>query len=223
MENLPRRFMLFVAIFLLFCLYGCGSKSFMIKGIVIDDQQNDVSGAEVKVTMLQATGGQEIIPPLKTKTESDGSYQLEGLIAGQYKLEASKAGYDPAEPRTELFTETDTGIDFKLRKQLTLTGVIYDTDGVTPIREAMVILTKADGESITRKTDNNGEFTIDEVYSNEVYTITAYYQDDKQAKEREIRFEDFQQPIELTVVESKTIPRSDDLEDKVTGKTGTRK
>jgi len=170
--------------FLNYCLFVCliiwmssCASGLGLQGTVTDDYGQDVSEAKIKATIIQLFDD-ETINPFETITNSQGVYEFIGLKAGQYKIEVEKVGYKSPAPETNLFTETTIDIDFQLRKQLTLIGTVYDTDGETPVLEATVIIGEILGDNdskliATLKTDTNGQFKKKELYCNKNYTVTA--------------------------------------------------
>jgi hypothetical protein len=66
----------------------------VIRGIVVDDAIRPVTGAKI---VLQTEGG-----PRETESAEDGAFGFDGLPAGTYFVQASKAGYVPAQASTDV-------------------------------------------------------------------------------------------------------------------------
>ena len=110
-----------------------------------------------------------------TRTDSDGTYSIDGLASGDYRVEAFAGGEGYAH---EFFDETtdwneasrvevtggDTtsGIDFTLDAGGTISGTVYEADGETPVADADVWADSDEccGGGNGARTATDGTYTI---------------------------------------------------------------
>jgi len=151
----------------------------VITGVVRDIQGNPLSGANIYT--LGCWGG-----CWQASTAGDGSYIIQGLQPGQYKLYAQKSGFiteyytsgggttnsSLAEPVLAGNDTTTSGIDFSLARSGSISGVVRDNVG-NPIQGAYVsaIRTECCGGG-SAATDATGSYTITEV-SEGSYQVSA--------------------------------------------------
>jgi hypothetical protein len=124
-----------------------------VEGTVVDDHQNPIAGARVKVlNLMQPTGGVTI----EVKTNRDGYFKLDGIAPGDYQVFVRKEemGYGdtssalyaagrPAAPLVKLANDSDSvKVNVDIGKPggiLTLT--VLDNNTENPITTARVRLT----------------------------------------------------------------------------------
>jgi protocatechuate 3,4-dioxygenase beta subunit len=116
-----------------------------ISGTVRDSQGNLLADVSVECGRIDGPGGEG------TETGSDGTYTITGLPTGKYKVRAFKSGYareysDNVFPSHEAAiievaapNETSS-INFNLTEGGSISGHIYQSDGVTPISRARVFV-----------------------------------------------------------------------------------
>jgi hypothetical protein len=140
-----------------------------ISGYVRQVNGNPIVDATVEVIRQDEGGWWE------TYTESDGSYLITGLPTGVYKIRAYKTGYareyyDNVFYSNEATTihvnpaEEITGIDFILTLGGSISGHIFQIDGVTPIVGAEVVAYPSKyrfDDGFWTMTDANGAYTIE--------------------------------------------------------------
>jgi hypothetical protein len=121
-----------------------------------------------------------------TTTASDGSYALFGLPTGDYVVIVIAPGYAreyydnvTASHEAEIVQVTAlheaSGIDFKLTEGGSISGHIYQSDGVTPIVGAEVFVCPSKyrfDQGFWATTDANGSYTVENLYLGE-YKVTV--------------------------------------------------
>ncbi len=133
-------------------------KTYTISGIIVNEQDEPMAGVEV------SAGGKS------TTTGSDGTYTLEGLVAGTYSVKPRLAEYEfTPSPMNVSVNENEapaTNVNFVgSPKQYTISGTILDWEG-----NAMSgVEVSANGHSAT--TDASGEYSIDGPVAG-TYTVT---------------------------------------------------
>ncbi len=101
-----------------------------LEGVVIDDGDQGVGGARVAI---------DASPPIIVETETDGSFVFEGLIARDYRVEATAAdGY--AGPARLRLTAKAEPVTLRLRKGGVVEVVVTDRDGGKAVEGAAVEL-----------------------------------------------------------------------------------
>lgn len=107
--------------------------SLRLEGIVIDEHDQGVAGARVAINAW---------PPMIVETETDGSFAFDGLIARDYRVEAT-AGKSYAGPARLRLTDKAEPLTLRLRPGGVLEVVVTDRDGGKPIAGAEVELRAA--------------------------------------------------------------------------------
>jgi len=118
----------------------------LISGHVFDETGQPVAGAQINVV---PSGEPCSDDGFYTPTASDGSYLVENLALGKYIVCAGAQGwlvqcYDSHYHRhwathvTVVPPDTTTGIDFHLTRGGTVSGFVYQSDGVTPIQGVQI-------------------------------------------------------------------------------------
>jgi hypothetical protein len=119
-------------------------------------------------------------------TASDGSYAIFGLPTGDYAVIVIAPGYAreyydnvSASHEAEIIRVTAlheaSGIDFKLTEGGSMSGHIYQSDGVTPIVGAGVFVCPSkyyDDQGFWAITDADGSYTVENLYLGE-YKVTV--------------------------------------------------
>jgi hypothetical protein len=142
---------------------------------------------------------------------------LPDLKNGEYEISVSHAEYVSPKPKLELITQKRRDFNFTLRKRLTLTGIVYDTDGKTPVFEASVLVEKPGGGQETLKTNSQGEFTASELYLNETYTFKAFK--GTRSVKQEVRLKTGQSTIPLILEEGEKTKPDLKLKETIQGRT----
>ena len=140
------------------------AKAAAISGHVQGPDGKPVSGAIVTATGTSAAGGGS--HQLRDATEPDGSYRIDGVEAGAYRVAVAAAGFRNAEnPSVAVTADTETpGIDFTLESARSLKGHVVDSGG-RGIAGAMVLVaasgTVGGGrETLPTTSDVNGAFVL---------------------------------------------------------------
>ncbi|MDD3049889.1 MAG: carboxypeptidase regulatory-like domain-containing protein [Candidatus Cloacimonetes bacterium] len=113
-----------------------------------------------------------------TTTDANGQYSFPFLITGTYNLTASKFGYYDETIQNITLSEGETIIvDFDLLplENVTVVGNIQESDTGNNAVGATVNLTGYENY-MDNITDENGNFSIDNVYSGHTYTLTIIYE-----------------------------------------------
>ena len=162
-----------------------------ISGKVTDSAGQSLAGVTVWVRTTQNSG-------VSAQTDSSGSYVINNLTAGAYKVEVNQTGYtieyyndthtwDTANSVTVQAAQTTTAIDFSLEPAANTTGSISgkvtDSSGQA-LAEITVWAQTTQGSGISTQTDSSGNYVINNLtagaYKVEVnqtgYTI-EYYND----------------------------------------------
>jgi hypothetical protein len=111
-----------------------------ISGYVYDKAGNPIEGAGIEVIL----SGEQSSEGFFTATASDGRYVVENLALGEYKVGAGAEGWlgqwygnhynpMPAPDIPVVPPNTTTGIDFHLGRGGSVSGFVYESDGVTPV------------------------------------------------------------------------------------------
>ena len=137
-----------------------------ISGVVLRASDNTpVADADVWAMSYDCCGGNG------TRTAADGTYTITGLAAGDYRVEVQAEGLveELYDNKTEWFQAdrvtvtggSDTGgIDFTLDAGGSISGRIYEADGVTPVAGAD-IWAENDGDGGNRaESSADGSYTI---------------------------------------------------------------
>lgn len=136
-----------------------------IRGTVRNAGAQPLSGIEV---FASATGGSDGGYGF---TALDGTYDISGLAAGEYIVEAFGEPYareyydnvyafDDATAIVLADSGEANGIDFSLDLGATITGTVYAEDGTTPLADAFVDASSTAGGSGFAQSDANGVYTI---------------------------------------------------------------
>ena len=155
-----------------------------ISGTVYEaDGVTPIADADVRAESYDCCGGGE-----GTRSAVDGTYTIDGLTSGDYRVRAQAQGHvrefydnttdwDLASSVTVSAGQTTANIDFALAEGGSISGTVYEADGVTPIADADVWAENYDccgGDNGTR-TSNDGTYTIDGLVSGD-YRVRAQAQ-----------------------------------------------
>lgn len=112
--------------------------------------------------------------PYTIYTDTDGKYNFPGLNAGNYELTFSKFDYNDVkktEISVSLKNRTIQDIEMESLSKVNLSGFISDPND-TPIEGAKISLTNKYA-SFSGISDTEGKYSIDGVYANKDFTLTA--------------------------------------------------
>ena len=150
-----------------FALSAGGSISGTVYG---SDGVTPVANADVWADSYNCCGGGN-----GTRTASDGTYTIAGLVAGDYRVQVhapdqgfaveiydDAANWDAATRVSVTSAQTTAGVDFVLATGGSISGTVYGADGVTPVADADVwadIYDCCGGGNGTR-TASDGTYTV---------------------------------------------------------------
>lgn len=147
-----------------------------ISGTVTDKNGDPVSGATV--TALQTTKGYSY----NAQTASDGTYTVliydqysyNGTAVGDYKITVSKDGYVNKTDSVSITADDSalTGQDMSLQTAGSLTGTVFENDGVTPIDNVTVTATDGLGNSYSTTSESSGVYTFSNLRASTHYTLS---------------------------------------------------
>jgi len=138
-----------------------------------------IEGAEVYADLIDGGYG------MWATTASDGSYTITTLITGQYRVRAYAEGYieeyydgvydsSEATPVSVTMPDDTPNIDFTLDVGGTISGHVYQSDGVTPIEGAWVYADLVDdGYGNGASTASDGSYTITTLITGQ-YRVRVY-------------------------------------------------
>jgi hypothetical protein len=116
-----------------------------ISGYVYRSDGEPIGGVEVVVR----PSGEEADDGFRASTASDGSYTIEGLALGKYRVRAKARGWveqwydnisdwDHATDVVVISPKDTPNINFSLSRGGSISGFVYESDGVTPVQGANV-------------------------------------------------------------------------------------
>ncbi len=138
-----------------------------VEGYVLDENDNPLEGAEVTIEETQTV----------TYTDNQGYYHFGNVIIGVYNFTAYMTGYSPQTISDEVFEDEITQVDFNLIPlgTVSVSGHVVGSDlpGVG-LENALVEIIGFENYQTT--TDANGDFIIEDVYTNITYDIIITYE-----------------------------------------------
>jgi hypothetical protein len=109
-------------------------RGYVVSGIVKDDKGGGLGGIRVSASRDSPPFGQAA----RTKSNPDGSYALEGMLPGSYRLSAYEEGFGmPGGTRARVIASDLTGVDLLLTAATAVTGLVLDGAG-KPVEGARV-------------------------------------------------------------------------------------
>ena len=112
-------------------------KGTFIEGKILSEDGKPIEGATIHA-WPQQRGRSGNWQPVKGKSKADGAFRLDGLEAGTYYLNVTKAGFGNA-TQSQLQTGT-SGIEIRLKDQGALTGTVVVGHGGKPAASAKVVV-----------------------------------------------------------------------------------
>ena len=146
------------------------------------DGVTTVANADVRADSYQCCGGGE-----GTRSAADGTYTIDGLAPGDYRLEAhapeqglasefydNTTDWNLAARVTATVGQTTTDIDFSLVRGGSISGTVYEADGLTPVPNADVWADSYDccGGGNGTRSAADGAYTIQGLVSGD-YRVQA--------------------------------------------------
>lgn len=136
-------------------------KGGIIKGRVVDDENNPVSKVSVWVAQPRADNNSHRVNLFRMgRTDDNGSFIIQGIASGEYMLQARMNGYLEPEKKPISITEGTeiTGEIITLSRGLSISGHVLDLDG-DPISGANVMAVHESSYS-SAKSDEEGRFVL---------------------------------------------------------------
>lgn len=147
-----------------------------VSGTITDKNGSPLADAAISV-QLNSSGSS-----YSGVTQSDGTYTVyiyntypyNGTAVGDYKLTVSKDGYVNKTDSFSVSTDGSalTGHDLHLQAAGSLTGSVFEDDGVTPIENVTVTAMDGLGNSYSTTTDSSGAYTFSNLRASTHYTFT---------------------------------------------------
>lgn len=117
-----------------------------------------------------------------TADVNNGSYSLKNLPPGRYKVNAYAPGwvrewYDDYYSESAALAVVMNGnsqvidLTFALNKAGSVTGTVYDSNGVTPLNNRRVMWVSPNYTSLVRCTDASGHYTLPDAPTNAAFTV----------------------------------------------------
>ena len=128
-----------------------------VEGRVLSPEGSPVPNAWVAVVEA-ARAGTAAFSSLRSSTDADGHYRIEGIAPGPHTLEASSEGYRRAVHDVEAKGET-RGVDFQLDRGLEVSGRVIDNAG-NPVAGAVVFVAGGGGNSRVTDSQEDGSFRV---------------------------------------------------------------
>jgi hypothetical protein len=112
----------------------------VVTGLVSDDEGRPVPDAVVYAIGADVPGVRDLVEVIHTRTESDGTFRLEGLPAGRIDVGVRAEGFRGALlPEVEVVgRETTRVADLALDRGKTIAGRVVLSDGKGPVTQAFV-------------------------------------------------------------------------------------
>ncbi|SDR81289.1 drug resistance transporter, EmrB/QacA subfamily [Friedmanniella luteola] len=135
-----------------------------------DAERNAPVGVpDALVTLTDVTG--EVVASVRS--EADGGYAFERLVAGSYVLTAQSVEHRPLARGVEVAESGALACDLALTGGGRLTGTVVAASDGRAVREATVTLVDADGQVVdTALTGGDGDYLFDDLAAGR-YTLTA--------------------------------------------------
>jgi len=143
---------------------------YTISGTVYDSEGSPLTEAYIIVRDTN-TGMQKET----TSDSSTGAYTMKLKSGSNYKVQAKKSSYTSPSP-VDLNMSEDTTLNFVDATALTsaaqqISGVIYQSDGTTPVEDGYVWATTSTGGFTQAEINSDGTYTLD--VSDGTWTVTA--------------------------------------------------
>ena len=138
-----------------------------VEGYVYDDEDNPLEGASVTIDETQTM----------TYTNDQGYYHFGNVIAGVHDFTANLMGYSPQTITEEVIEDETVQVDFNLISlgAVSVSGHVAGSDfPVVGLENALVEITGFENYQVY--TDVNGDFIIEDVYTNITYDILITYE-----------------------------------------------
>ncbi len=137
-----------------------------VEGYVLDENDNPLEGAQVTIEETQTV----------TYTDNQGYYHFGNVIIGVYNFTAYMTGFSPQTISDEVFEDEITQVDFNLIPlgTVSVSGHVVGSDlpGVGLENASVEII---GFENYQTTTDANGDFVVENVYTNITYDIIISY------------------------------------------------
>jgi protocatechuate 3,4-dioxygenase beta subunit len=131
-----------------------------VSGRVTDGEGQGLPGVEL---LLRSAGGE--VEGFGTASEADGSFTIENVTDGSYRLNASRQGYSPMEPRAlEVAGLPASGIELRLEKKeegrASIKGRILGLPPAEAARARIAAFSMGSGSSLQGKVEADGSYRV---------------------------------------------------------------
>ena len=151
-----------------------------VSGRVVDQEKKPVAAAEVE---LYTQNRSELLR-LRARTGEDGSFVLQPVASGRYRLQASASGLAPTELEKPVVVADQSveGLEIVLRQGTTVSGRVL---GLSPEELAAVTVTaRGEGSALPAKLDSEGRYEIRELEAGDWLLRATLWQGERQVEAR---------------------------------------
>jgi len=143
--------------------------------LVFNTNGNELSGTVVSGIGAAANVTVKVLDTeYEALTDVDGKYEFEFIPADDYQVSFIKTGYTPVTKNISISKEAPAVLDATIEGSnlVSMSGNVINASG-DPVKDANVVLT-IDNEERRAITDDNGEFTFDELYADRIYDLYIF-------------------------------------------------
>ncbi len=189
--------------------FGCGTSGDPDNGIkdvemltgTLQGEVESIEDIPIQVRLMKA--GQ-----LVAQIETDGSYELGDLEAGDYTIEISAKGFETVQTNATVVAGETVSLDKVTLVALAepvshIRGVLTDSETGDALSDVLVQLTDKTGEAYEALTTKDGVFTFENLPVDQAFTLTVMHKgyEDNQIDVDPITANDtFELDVELTAI-----------------------
>lgn len=194
---------------LLLAAFGCGTsedpdskiKDVEMQTGTLQGEVESIEGVPIQVRLLKA--GQ-----LVAQIETDGSYEIGDLEAGDYTIQISAKGFETVQANATVVAGETVSLDKVTLVALAepvshIRGVLTDSETGDALFDVLVQLTDKAGEEYETLTTKEGVFTFENLPVDQAFTLTVMHKgyEDNQINVDPISANDtFELDVELTAI-----------------------
>jgi len=154
--------------------------TFSVSGAVF--QKDGDARKPLAGTIVRAVNEAEGITKEQTAGD-DGTYSFADLIPGQWQLTARHKGFAEPDPIVLELNADAEGQDFELTRLVSVAGTVYRYGTRERIEGAVVKATSEDGEVEFAVTDDDGDFSLDELKAG-TWILVAFHEESRPRQSR---------------------------------------